>query len=100
MRQRAVVLACLLLVAACSRQDSTGTAAVSAPASAPVAQSLPVDTARLLGAGGEGDNWLTYGRTYDEHRFSPLQQINAGNVAGLKPAWHFDLPMETRAQES
>jgi quinohemoprotein ethanol dehydrogenase len=100
MRRRAVVLACLLLVAACSRHDSTGSASVAAPASAPVAKSMPVDTARLLGAGGEGDNWLTYGRTYDEHRFSPLQQINAGNVAGLKPAWHFDLPMETRAQES
>jgi quinohemoprotein ethanol dehydrogenase len=104
MRRRAVVLACVLLLAACTRQDSTensaGSAANSAPASAPLAQSLPVDTARLLGAGGEGDNWLTYGRTYDEHRFSPLQQINAGNVAALKPAWHFDLPVDARAQES
>jgi quinohemoprotein ethanol dehydrogenase len=102
MRGCAIALACLVL-AGCSHQDSTiaaGSAAASAPASMPAARPMPVDTARLLGAGGEGDNWLTYGRTYDEHRFSPLQQITAANVAGLKPAWHFDLPVDARAQES
>ena len=97
--RRSAALVCLVLVAGCSHQDSTGVVAGVAPA-APVVKSMPVDAARLLGAGGDGDNWLTYGRTYDEHRFSPLQQINAGNVAGLKPAWHFDLPVDARAQES
>ncbi|MGC1460174.1 MAG: PQQ-dependent dehydrogenase, methanol/ethanol family [Steroidobacteraceae bacterium] len=99
MRRSAIALACLVLFAGCSQHDSTAPvgAAVSAPA---LPQPAPVDAARLLGAGGEGDNWLTYGRTYDEHRFSPLQQINAANVSGLKPAWHFDLPVDARAQES
>jgi quinohemoprotein ethanol dehydrogenase len=101
MRRSTIALACLVLVAGCSQHDSTGAGAtVSPPAAAAAPKPMPVDAARLLGAGGEGDNWLTYGRTYDEHRFSPLQQINAANVSGLKPAWHFDLPVDARAQES
>jgi alcohol dehydrogenase (cytochrome c)/quinohemoprotein ethanol dehydrogenase len=102
MRCSALVLACLMLVAGCSQHGDSGVAvnAGSAPAPAAAPTPMPVDAARLLAAGGEGDNWLTYGRTYDEHRFSPLQQINAGNVAGLKPSWHFDLPVDARVQES
>src|SRR5665213_2833979 len=101
MRRCVIALAWLALCAGCSHQDArtASSAAGSAPA-APPPKSLPVDTARLLGAGGDGDNWLTYGRTYDEQRFSPLQQINAANVAGLKPSWHFDLPVDARVQES
>jgi quinohemoprotein ethanol dehydrogenase len=101
MRRSAIVLACLVLFAGCSQNNSTAPAGAAASAPAvTVPHPMPVDAARLLGAGGEGDNWLTYGRTYDEHRFSPLQQINAANVSGLKPAWHFDLPVDARAQES
>ncbi len=101
MRRSVIALAWLVACAGCSHQGAvTGSTTGSAPASMPAPPSLPVDTARLLGAGGEGDNWLTYGRTYDEHRFSPLQQINRDTVAGLKPAWHFDLPVDPRAQES
>src|SRR5882724_3277385 len=29
--------------------------------------------------------WLTYGRTYDNQRFSPLTQVTAQNVAQLVP---------------
>ncbi len=102
MRRSAIAVACLVLIIGCSGHEATTVSSGTASAPAPVAEPTraPVDAARLLGAGGEGDNWLTYGRTYDEHRFSPLQQINAGNVAGLKPAWHFDLPVDPRAQES
>src|ERR1700689_4475849 len=32
-------------------------------------------------------DWLMYNRTYDAQRFSPLQQINQGNVGQLKLAW-------------
>jgi glucose dehydrogenase len=48
-----------------------------------------VDDARLLAAGAERANWLTYGRDYSNQRFSPLAQIDAGNVARLRPAWVF-----------
>lgn len=39
-----------------------------------------------------GENWLAFGRTYSEQRFSPLVQINAANVAQLMPDWFIDLP--------
>ena len=32
-------------------------------------------------------DWLMLNRTYDEQRFSPLDQVNRGNVSGLKMAW-------------
>jgi alcohol dehydrogenase (cytochrome c) len=32
-------------------------------------------------------DWLMLNRTYDEQRFSPLDQINRGNVGGLRMAW-------------
>ncbi len=31
------------------------------------------------------DNWLLYGRTYENQRFSPVKEITADNVANLKP---------------
>src|SRR4051812_47752277 len=31
--------------------------------------------------------WLTYGRTYDEQRFSPLKQINPQTIGKLGVAW-------------
>jgi alcohol dehydrogenase (cytochrome c)/quinohemoprotein ethanol dehydrogenase len=45
-----------------------------------------------------GDSWLAYGRSYDEQRFSPLDQINADNVGRLGLAWFGDLDT-TRGQE-
>ena len=33
--------------------------------------------------------WLSYGRTYSEQRFSPLDQINTANVKQLGVAWDF-----------
>src|SRR4051794_20190004 len=32
-------------------------------------------------------DWLMINRTYDEQRFSPLNQINRGNVGELRMAW-------------
>ena len=33
------------------------------------------------------DDWLMFSRTYDAQRFSPLREINQGNVSKLKVAW-------------
>ncbi len=38
------------------------------------------------------NEWLAYGRTYSEQRFSPLSDVNAGNVSDLKVDWYIDLP--------
>ena len=40
-------------------------------------------------------NWLSYGRTYSEQRYSPLAQINEKTVTGLKPDWGLELPDRT-----
>jgi quinohemoprotein ethanol dehydrogenase len=58
-----------------------------------------VDGARIRNADREPGNWLTYGRTYSEQRFSPLQQINDGNVGQLGLAWSYDLDTH-RGQEA
>lgn len=58
-----------------------------------------VNAAAIAASGDRGDNWLSHGRTYDEQRFSPLNQINAGNVNQLGLAWYADLDT-TRGQEA
>jgi alcohol dehydrogenase (cytochrome c) len=47
----------------------------------------PVTFERLLKADKEPGNWLTYSGNYAGHRFSKLNQINAGNVHQLAPKW-------------
>jgi quinohemoprotein ethanol dehydrogenase len=58
-----------------------------------------VDDKRLLAAVDDGANWLSYGRTYDEQRFSPLTQINDTNVGKLGLQWWSDLET-ARGQEA
>ena len=58
-----------------------------------------VDRKALLAAADDRSDWLTYGRTYDEQRFSPLDQVNTGNVKGLGLAWFADLDT-ARGQEA
>lgn len=35
-------------------------------------------------------DWPLYGRTFDNQRFSPLSQVNSGNVERLRLAWRFN----------
>src|SRR5690349_4348101 len=58
-----------------------------------------VDDARLRSADADSANWLMYGRTYSEQRFSPLNQINENTVSRLGVAWSRDLPT-TRGVEA
>jgi len=48
-----------------------------------------VNGARVAAADSEPQNWLVHGRTYGEQRYSPLRQINAGNVEQLGLAWSY-----------
>lgn len=45
----------------------------------------------LLKADKHPETWLTYGGTYDEQRFSRLDQITTENVSELGVAWTYDL---------
>jgi quinohemoprotein ethanol dehydrogenase len=40
------------------------------------------------------ENWPSFGRTAGEQHYSPLDQVEAGNVSRLGLAWHYDLPAE------
>ncbi len=53
--------------------------------SAPVGVNVDITWQDLLGANQDTNNWMLYGRTYDNQRFSPLTQINSGNVGSLSP---------------
>jgi glucose dehydrogenase len=55
----------------------------------PLAQS-PASTTPALKAGA-GDEWLTYGLTQGETRFSPLKDINATNVKRLSATWSYEV---------
>ncbi len=50
-----------------------------------------IDDARLTTADRDTANWLTYGRTYDERRHSPLDQISDTNVDQLGLLWSLEL---------
>jgi alcohol dehydrogenase (cytochrome c)/quinohemoprotein ethanol dehydrogenase len=85
LHSRACPAACILAVVVCASP------ACAAPAD--------VDEARLRQATSDPANWMSYGRTYDEQRFSPLTQINANNVQQLGLAWFADLDTN-RGQEA
>lgn len=79
MKKFGIALAAVLTLSACSESG--------------------VDGEALLNAGDDGANWITYGRTYDEQRFSPLDQINTANVGELGLAWFADMDT-ARGQEA
>src|SRR5262245_48109664 len=58
-----------------------------------------VDAKRMSSADGDAANWLSYGRTYSEQRFSPLTRITAANAKQLGLAWYADLDTN-RGQEA
>jgi len=51
--------------------------------------SAQVPYQRIVDAAKEPGNWLTYSGNYQGHRFSPLTQITAANVAGLRVQWAY-----------
>ena len=94
----AIVLGGLLILAAWLLDQSSTDSAdprVKEPVSADPTEWIRVVTAnldrtRIVNANEEPGNWLAHARTYDEQRFSPLDQINSENVGDLGLAWFFD----------
>jgi quinohemoprotein ethanol dehydrogenase len=66
---------------------------------APGQQPRRVDDAALRNAGKTGEEWLSYGLTPGETRYSPLNQINATNVARLGLAWSYEVGQGGGTQE-
>jgi quinohemoprotein ethanol dehydrogenase len=61
------------------------------PGVAPGQQLRRVDDAALRNAGEIGEEWLSYGLTPGETRYSPLKQIDATNVSRLGLGWSFEI---------
>jgi PQQ-dependent dehydrogenase (methanol/ethanol family) len=59
-----------------------------------------VDDGALKNAGKSGDDWVTYGLNYNENRYSPLAQVNAGNVGRMGLAWSYDVGAGGGSQEA
>src|SRR5579872_4902121 len=54
-------------------------------------QGRRVDDAALKNAGKTGEDWITYGLTPGETRYSPLNQITTANVNRLGLAWSYEI---------
>jgi alcohol dehydrogenase (cytochrome c) len=72
--------------------SSTSLVACSLVMATSAAWAADVTRDRLINADRETGNWMMVHRTYDAHRYSPLNQINKDNVANLRLAFvtHFD----------
>ena len=87
---------------------SCGAAPACGPAPAPEAAPdaggagapRPVSYARLTAAEANPEEWLTYSGNYRSERFTRLDRITPGNVAGLRPAWVHQIPRGGRRMES
>ncbi len=88
-----VVLAGWTLLEAPGREGKNKAAADKAAKTADKADKAePVGSVTekdLLNAADNTGNWLMYGRTYNAHRFSPLDQVTTKNVKHLVPVWTF-----------
>ena len=89
-RMVSVVTVCMA-IAGCYRPAEKTSSAPSTPAA--------VSAERLVAADSEPGQWMSHGRTYDEQRFSPLDQISKANVKELGLAWFADLDTN-RGQEA
>ncbi len=91
-----IVLCAAVALGACSDQSTQTDSATAAPdtsaaddRAAQIQQATAdIDGARIIKA--EPADWLSTGRTYDEQRHSPLDQINQQNVKDLGLAWYWD----------
>ena len=79
---------------------SAAAAFLASLAFAAPAQTAPaaVDAARLTAADRDPGNWMSYGRTYGEQRFSPLTGITADNASKVGLAWFANLDTDRGQQ--
>ena len=85
------------------RWEALVLAAALAACAGPSTQQATSGVGKIDGAylttGGTGSDWAATGYNYQEQRYSPLTQVNAGNVGQLGLAWSADLP-DARGQEA
>jgi alcohol dehydrogenase (cytochrome c) len=82
-----VLLSCAALLGGCGQSTEPGTE----PAAAPAAQAFATDDVAAA-------DWPSYNRTLASDRFSPLAEIDRGNVAQLQVLCTYVLPEVTAMQ--
>ncbi len=60
----------------------------------PFLKALPLITDKEISDDTNISDWLAYGRTHSEQRFSPLDQINLKTVSNLGVEWYLNLPRD------
>ena len=80
-----------LLLAGCSEQAQEPAQMPTTDHDATAVSATQVDDTAMADE-EKGENWLAYGRTYSEQRYSPLDQVNKSNVSRLGVDWYLDLP--------
>src|SRR5262245_48122505 len=63
-------------------------------------QARKLDNAAIRNAGKTVEEWLTYGRTPGETRYSPLKQLDTTSVSRLGLAWTYDVGPGGGGQEA
>jgi alcohol dehydrogenase (cytochrome c) len=66
----------------------------------PIFVGAQVPYRRIVNAGSEPGNWLTYSGNYQAHRFSHLREITPRNVSRLRPAWVYQITGRSRFETS
>ena len=84
-----------LLLAGCS--GSSDNSETSKTTDGAVSKTTQVSAQNIINADNSG--WRSYGRTYNEQRFSPLTTVNDGNVEQLGLSWSYELD-STRGVEA
>ncbi len=78
---------------------STAVLSTSSLTAQPSDYGAAVNADRLSSASAEPEVWMSYGRTYDEQRYSPLTQINRETLDQVGLAWYADMTT-SRGQEA
>jgi PQQ-dependent dehydrogenase (methanol/ethanol family) len=81
------------MIKACCYLAAAALSALATHASAQTRDFKPVTRDMLVNP--PAADWLMVSRTYDEQRYSPLDQINGSNVGQLRMAWSRGLPPGT-----
>ena len=71
--RNSLILLSFLLIWSCSNEQDSNKIVDSVSGSNSIGL---INDERILKAESEPGNWLAYGRTYEEQRFSPLTKIN------------------------
>ncbi|MBE9538194.1 MAG: PQQ-binding-like beta-propeller repeat protein, partial [Proteobacteria bacterium] len=96
----ATVFLSALVISGCEREQEKAPKQELSEPPAVSTKIADVDGDRIINADAEAGSWLAHGRTYDEQRFSPLDQINVESVGQLGLAWYFDTDVDRGLEAS